>query len=297
MGADAAADVYEGGPGGDFVSDDAGSDLLDGGAGTDTLIGLFSLDPLVVDLARGRAAGVAEVNTLAGIENVLGSISSDLIVGDDGPNVLMGLFEPDVVLGAGGADLLLSGIDGDLLDGGDATDAVLATGNRPVEADLEEGTVTRGAVTPDRLNDVEDFIGTAADDVIAGNEEGNRLYGGSGHDAVSGRGGDDVLFGDSPFEPWIDIGKWKTEYRPRGQDLLAGGEGADLLDGGPFADVCRTGERLRHCESTRGDGSRPVAARALGPPVPGPLQAWFRRVLAADAPAGITGPRLPRRGR
>lgn len=295
VGTDAAADTYKGGPGDDLVADDAGSDALDGGPGNDTFFGLFSLDPLVVDLARGRVVSPVEVNTLAGIENAIGSMSADVIAGDDRPNVLMGIFGRDVVHGAGGPDLLISQVDGDVLSGGDDADAVFAAVNDRVIADLAAGTATAAGAT-DRLSGIEDFIGTPKDDVIAGSDGANRLYGGSGDDAVSGTEGDDVIFGDSPFAPWVDVGDWKMRFLPRGEDLLDGGAGTDVLDGGPLADVCKAGERLRHCESTGRERARPVAARGFGWRVPGSWRTWLARVLSAESASDVRVPRWTRAG-
>ncbi|MDQ4024539.1 MAG: calcium-binding protein [Actinomycetota bacterium] len=294
-GTESADDVYGGGPGDDYVADDAGSDSIEGGAGKDTFFGVFSYEPLVVDLARGVAVTPAEVNTLSGIENAVGSLASDVVVGDDGPNVLMGLFGPDVVLAGGGPDLVMSEGDGDVIAGGDAVDALFATVNERVEADLEQGTMTTaGGGEAVRFTGVEDFIGTAKDDLVVGSDDANRLYGGSGDDALDGASGNDSIIGDSPLEPWIDIGRWKMEYPPRGHDLLDGGDGRDLLDGGPFRDICRNGERLRRCESRRGRDVRPVAARANAWRPAAPLRTWLLGLLTADSPSEFRAPRWGR---
>ncbi|MFN2588894.1 MAG: hypothetical protein ABR613_12375 [Actinomycetota bacterium] len=297
-GSDSSADLYEGGPGDDMIADDAGADALHGGGGRDTFFGLFPYDPLVVDLAHGRAASVAEVNALTGIENVIGSLSTDVIVGDDGPNVLTGLFGSDVVIGNRGADLLMATVDGDVLDGGDgaASDAVFAVVNEPVEADLQEGLMTAGDGQTDRLVGVEDFIGTPRDDVVRGSDAGNRLYGGTGDDLLAGRAGDDAISGDHPFVPWIDPARWLGLGTLRGEDLLIGGRGTDALDGGPAHDTCRGGETLRRCESRRGDRARPVAARAnLWDPAPA-FGSWILDALTAASPEDVTPPRWTPRG-
>jgi Ca2+-binding RTX toxin-like protein len=289
-GFDEGADSYSGGPGDDLVADDGGSDSLDGGPGNDTFFGLFSLDPVVIDLPHGTAVTFAERNVLSGFENALGSMAPDVIVGTDAPNLLSGVFGPDVVLGAGGPDLIMSEVDGGVLVGGDGgPDAVFAIVSQVVEADLGAGTLG-GPGGQDRLVGIEDFIGTWDADTIAGSGEANRLYGNGGDDVLTGDAGDDVIRGDWPLEPWIDVGEWKVPFRARGEDVLVGGDGTDELDGGPRRDMCTSGERLRGCESgSDAPEGRPEEPEWAWRP-PAPLRSWLLSMIAADSRAEVRPP-------
>ncbi|HEV2755416.1 MAG TPA: calcium-binding protein [Actinomycetota bacterium] len=291
-GADSSADSFSGGGGDDIIADDPGEDVLDGGPGTDTFFGLFSNYPLMIDLRNGRVVTIAESNALSSIENAIGSASADVVFGDERPNVLTGFLGSDVVFGAGGGDILFATVDGDVLDGGGGrtSDAVFALVSQGVQANLDEGTVTSTGRIPDRMLGVEDFLGTAGDDVIVGSGAANRLYGGGGDDLLDGVAGDDSITGDSPFTPWVDLGPWKKEFLPRGRDTLDGGDGNDLLDGGPLADTCTTGERLRHCESRKGEDTSTVARSGVRWHVPAPLRAWLLRMMSAESPSEVVPP-------
>ena len=281
-GTDSSADSFSGGGGDDVIADDPGEDALDGGPGSDTFFGLFSNAPLVIDLRNGRVITIAESNSLTSIENAIGSLSADVVIGDEKPNALTGFLGPDVVSGAGGADILLATVEGDVLDGGGGRtpDAVFALVSESVQANLEEGTVSSTGGTPDRMLGIEDFLGTAEDDVIVGSGAANRLYGGGGDDLLEGLAGDDSITGDSPFAPWIDLGPWKREFLPRGEDTLDGGDGNDFLDGGPLTDDCEAGERVRRCESIGRGASSDLRDRPARCCFPAPFRAWLFDLLA-----------------
>jgi hypothetical protein len=133
-----AADTLEGGPGADSLFGGGGADTLTGGPGIDTVdFTSFSLisnhddGPISVTLDGQRNDGTAGQNALVGsdIENAdIGDTSSsptdDVLVGNDGPNVLMG---PGTVRGLGGNDtLIINNIQGagTTLDGGDGDDRI-----------------------------------------------------------------------------------------------------------------------------------------------------------------------------
>ena len=133
-----AADSLEGGPGADSLFGGGGADTLTGGPGIDTVdFTSFSLipnhddGPISVTLDGQRNDGTAGQNALVGsdIENAgIGDTSSsptdDVLVGNDGPNVLMG---PGTVRGLGGNDTLITNNiqgAGTTLDGGDGDDRI-----------------------------------------------------------------------------------------------------------------------------------------------------------------------------
>lgn len=100
------------------------------------------------------------------------------------------------------ADNTIEGLDGaDLIDGGIGQDTVsYARSETGVSIDLwAEGGVQQlsssegNHASRDTLINIENVIGSAFDDIIKGNDEYNRLEGGSGDDTLSGRGGVDTF--------------------------------------------------------------------------------------------------------
>jgi Ca2+-binding RTX toxin-like protein len=112
-------DHLSGGPGdGDVLEGDYGTDTIDGGPGADdtasyAMAGTGSTasgtsNGVDVDLANGTADGDGE-DTLAGIEDVVGSAFADTIVGNAEPNMLFGGGGIDELLGGGGGDQTFGG--------------------------------------------------------------------------------------------------------------------------------------------------------------------------------------------
>ena len=119
----AGNDVLHGGEGDDTLQGFAGADKLDGGAGTDTADYSASGSRVTVDLsATGENAaqsGDADGDSLANIENLVGSAHDDVLTGDGGTNVLSGAEGDDTLEGKAGADVL---------DGGGGSDAAVFDG-------------------------------------------------------------------------------------------------------------------------------------------------------------------------
>jgi Ca2+-binding RTX toxin-like protein len=81
-----------------------GDDMIDGGAGNDWVEYNNASGSVVVDLAAGRATGAAGNDTISNIENVLGSVYDDFLVGDAGSNILRGGRGNDTMDGGAGVD-------------------------------------------------------------------------------------------------------------------------------------------------------------------------------------------------
>ncbi|WP_376099227.1 M10 family metallopeptidase C-terminal domain-containing protein [Roseomonas sp. CCTCC AB2023176] len=193
-----------GGEGNDTLRGDPGADLINGGAGRDTASFLTNgsgATAVTVNLALGITGGGAAGDTLIGIENVIGSRSGDLLVGDAGVNRLEGDEGDDTLEGGVGADELL---------GGAGRDAVSYAGSAAgVTVNLLRPAANRGDAAGDVFSRIEDVIGSSFDDVIRGDAAANLLVGGGGTDRLRGEGGDDTLIGGA------------------GADGLHGGDGAD----------------------------------------------------------------------
>ncbi len=249
-------DRLSGRGGNDVLAGGAGADRLDGGLGVDTVSYSGSDEAVTVDLEVGTGKrGHAEGDVIVDVENVLGSGHGDVLRGDNGANRLSGGGGNDRLSGQGGDDVLEGGAGADRLLGGAGVDTVSYSGSdEAVTVDLEAGAGKRGHAEGDVIVDVENVLGSAYEDVLEGNDDGNRLSGGGGDDRLSGRGGDDVLEGGAGADQLLGGGgddvleggagadqlfgdAGKDELRGEGgDDVLEGGAGADQLDGGAGAD-------------------------------------------------------------
>lgn len=112
-------DILRGAGGDDVLDPGEDADVVEGGPGTDTVDYLTRFYPsgVVVDLGRTtpQDTGVAGVDTLTGIENVLGTSFIDVLSGDGGPNRIEGFGGPDVIDGRGGADTVVAGAGADVI--------------------------------------------------------------------------------------------------------------------------------------------------------------------------------------
>ena len=138
----------------------------------------------------------AGVDTLTGIENLIGSAFNDTLTGDAGNNVLTG--------GAGN-DMLLGGAGDDTLDGGAGTadTASYATAGSGVTVSLAiagpQDTVGAGV---DTLIGIERLIGSSSNDTLTGDGLANRIDGGAGDDTIDGGAGNDILIGGAQRRCW-----------------------------------------------------------------------------------------------
>lgn len=100
----AGDDRITAGGGNDSIDPGPGNDTVDGGAGRD-LLTYYGGTAVSVDLSRGTANdGSGGTDRITGIEDVMGSLSSDTIVGDGNANRITGLGGADSLAGGGGAD-------------------------------------------------------------------------------------------------------------------------------------------------------------------------------------------------
>jgi Ca2+-binding RTX toxin-like protein len=260
------ADSLFGGGGDDHLIGDRGNDLLVGGAGGDDLDGGEGIDtadysdsPEGVSVALGRdgelghgSHGFAEGDTLAGIENLVGSLHDDFLLGNNQANRIEGLAGSDVIYGLRGADrlfgnrgddILVGGAGADHLDGGLGNNdtAAYVDSEVGVQVNLELGRGYSGTALGDELIGIENLMGSNHDDVMVGDARANVIEGGRGADQLVGGGGNDHLFGGLAPRPTGDFVAIPDDAvdRPRlsdGDDILIGGRGNDTLTGGTGAD-------------------------------------------------------------
>ena len=202
----AGNDTLYGGGGDDRLIGGAGNDMLDGGLGVDTADYSSALSAVTVNLSTTYSQDTkgAGLDTLIGIENLIGSAFNDTLTGDAGPNrleggagadTLRGGDGGDTLVGGGGADTLEGGAGDDTLDGGDGIDvASYENASAGVRVDLSLVNVlqnTRGDGL-DNISGVEGLKGSAYADVLKGDGGDNTFEGGAGDDIIDGGGGADV---------------------------------------------------------------------------------------------------------
>ncbi|HEY9621897.1 MAG TPA: calcium-binding protein [Crinalium sp.] len=210
-----------GGDGNDILDGSYGFDTLDGGAGNDTTTYDFYAGGINANLQNGvvsfPGSGSDRTDTLANIENVIGSHGDDVIVGDGFDNSLSGGDGNDILDGSYGFDTLDGGA------GNDTTTYAFYAGG--INADLGTGKVFfpgSGTDLTDTLISIENVIGSQGDDTIIGNALDNTLSGGVGNDILNGKGGNDKLIGGAGNDIYIvnDAGDQVTELGNEGTDLV-----------------------------------------------------------------------------
>jgi len=190
------ADNLYGGDGDDILIGGAGSDKLYGGAGNDT-VDMSTEDASLTataDLSINRITwSDGSYDTLDSVENIIGSVNSDTITGDANNNILDGHAGDDEIWGGAGNDTLIGGAGTDILHGGlgnDTVDFSREALGRTI--DLTTGLAYTSGGFTETFDDVENIIGTAADDIIIGDGGINILSGSSGDDAIDGGAGPDT---------------------------------------------------------------------------------------------------------
>ena len=114
-------DTLSGGDGDDSLFGRGGDDAFDGGSGED-LVQFDAQSGVTVNLTNGTATGEGS-DTLANIEDIVGSRHDDMLTGDAGPNKLSGSNGNDTLFGGDGDDTLTGDPGTDSLDGGNGTDS------------------------------------------------------------------------------------------------------------------------------------------------------------------------------
>eukprot|EP00439_Symbiodinium_sp_Y106_P090069 s1_g2605.t1 len=200
------ANEFVGGDGNDVFRGMGGADTLIGGAGIDIAYYDFSTSGITIDLVAGTGVGGnAEGDTLTGIENVIGSAYTDVFYSGVGANQIDG--------GGSGSDFVRY----------DASTTA-------VTVNLATGIGSGGYAAGDVLDGIEQLHGSAFDDTLTGDDNGNTLWGGSGNDILDGAGGNDSIVGGSGND---------TISGGDGNDTLRGSAGDDVLDGGTGIDIVR----------------------------------------------------------
>jgi len=222
-----ADERFLGGAGNDTINGANGVDTLDYSTATASVFANLStvsqtLNGTAVDAGTVRD-GLAGIDTVSNMENVIGGALADWIVGTVSANRLEGGAGDDNLNGDFGDDALIGGTGSDTLNGGGGTDTIdYGSSTAGIQANLSATTQTLASFSVASLR-VNDGIGGM--DIISGIERvvgsafADSIYGSIGADILIGGAGNDTLAGDS------------------GNDTLIGGVGDDVLTGGGGTDT------------------------------------------------------------
>ena len=188
-----------------------------------------------------RALTAADFNFAA--DRFTGTNRGDSLDGTDDAQTLRGLAGNDTLNAMGGDDTLRGGDGDDLLIGGagadslyggddetsdDSTNDTASYAGSTIGVEVNLGTGMGGGTGSDadgdRLDGIENLIGSDANDTLTGDGSSNKLDGGDGNDDLDGGAGNDDLDGGA------------------GNDILTGGDGADQLAGGAGDDILTGGD-------------------------------------------------------
>lgn len=201
-------DTLRGNAGNDTLIGGAGADVLDGGTGIDWADYSESPSGVRVSLLPGavNTGGHGEGDTfvhngqIATVENLLGSDFGDVLIGDNGNNIINpGLSNGvlDTVNGNGGSDRLIidysrndigTGIIGGYFTG-------LSSAGYLYRNVSENSNTILDAVSFSNIEHLT-VIGTTKDDVIRGGPGDDILLGGAGDDTIYGGRGSNVILAD-----------------------------------------------------------------------------------------------------
>ncbi|MDJ0716620.1 MAG: lectin-like protein [Prochloraceae cyanobacterium] len=223
--------VLNGGAGNDIINGVGGNDSMSGSVGNDTFYVNTAGDRVFEAIRAGNDRVISTINyaLAANVENLtltgsarngFGNILNNRIFGNGFNNVLRGGAGNDIINGVGGNDTMSGGIGNDLfytnsardivVEGVNAgIDRVIATVNYTLGANVENLTLSSGALNG---------TGNNLNNILTGNNRNNRLFGGAGNDLLQGLAGNDLLNGGA------------------GNDAMNGGIGNDTLYVNSFGD-------------------------------------------------------------
>lgn len=253
-------DSLAGGAGDDTLIGGDGADALDGGDGAGDVVDYSGDAGVLVDLVAGQQSFTDDlatvVDTLSGIEGVIGSSSGDYIYGDDADNAFSGGGGDDIIDGGAGDDTVVGGAGADEIAGGDGFDfASYAGSTTGVTVSLADGLGFGGDAEGDTLLDFEGLIGSDGADSLVGTTAANALIGGGGNDSLLGGAGADTLNGGDGLDVAVYTGSSAVNINlalgttagghaagdvlisiegaigGNGSDIMAGDSGANLFDG------------------------------------------------------------------
>jgi Ca2+-binding RTX toxin-like protein len=253
------ADILSGGTGNDRLVGGAGvldpisgqviGDTLDGGDGIDTADYSASPSAVLVDLRPDATTGLgsglgghAQGDTMANIENLIGSGFGDGLIGNSAANgidggagndQIDGREGDDTVIGGAGADLLIGNSGFDTADYSASPGAVTVRLNGAVVDVALAQTSSGGDAEGDTLLLVERVVGSAFSDTLIGDEFANSFLGGTSADTISGGAGSDTAdYSTSAAGVLIALGNSTTDLAvavARDNNIADGNDDSDAV--------------------------------------------------------------------
>ncbi|WP_423298271.1 calcium-binding protein, partial [Arcobacter sp. YIC-310] len=191
----AGDDKLDGGADNDTLIGGLGDDLIDGGTGVD-LVDYSASNAVKLTLAEADQEATAtiglEEDTVKNVENIKGSQFKDILGGNSENNELDGNSGDDILLASDGNDILNGN------EGNNDTIDYSARNNGGIELTLDSNnpaTLKENGVDKDTILQVENVIGSQANDKITGDEKNNIIEGKEGDDTLAGGKGNDYLDG------------------------------------------------------------------------------------------------------
>jgi len=181
-----------------------GNDIIEGRGGWDVLSYAADADfggkrGIDADLSTGRVKdGFGTVDTVSGIEQIIGTMYDDILIGTDGDQVFAPLGGSDYIDGGPGDHDLVTYQYNERFDA-----------PKGVAVDLSTSAAFGGFYGTQTLIGIEDVIGSSERDYLTGDGNDNSLDGGGGSDELTGLGGHDVLKGGKRGDNFI--------FRPVGE--------------------------------------------------------------------------------
>ncbi len=245
----AGVDIIYAGDGDDTMYSNGDGDILMGDGGIDKVSYLYATSAVIADLSNS-AGNTAD--RYMNVENLEGSSYYDTLYGDGNDNQIWGGDGNDTLYGGAGDDKLYGGIGYDILNGGDGKDILNGGDGKDIAsyvystsaiiADLLNSANNTGDAASDTYISIEGLEGSAYDDTLSGDNNGNIIYGGAGDDILDGRAGNDILDGGA------------------GDDKLISGDGKNRLNGGAGDDILYVG--TAHNSLNGGEGIDTVSYRS-----------------------------------
>ena len=269
-GSNNGADILRGNGGDNNLEGANGNfaDTLDGAGGFDTASYSIALTGVTASLANPTAnTGDAAGDVYISIEGLQGSNFNDVLTGDDNNNTLSGGNGSDTLNGGlgndtlnggdGNNDVLVGGAGADVNNGGNGNDfASYQTSAVALTVDLLTTSNNTGDAVGDTYVSIERLIGSAFNDTLSGDNNGNFLEGGQGADVLDGRGGGDYasyifatggvtanlasqagITGEAAGDTYTSIENLAgsnfadTLIGDNNNNVLRGNDGADVLNG------------------------------------------------------------------
>jgi Ca2+-binding RTX toxin-like protein len=187
-------------------------------------------------LGTGSESGPAGVHLDGGEgdDSLQGGDGDDLLVGGPGNDVIDG--DDDFSQDSTCDEIELDPVTGQIIfpvfngDPDIAGDTVSYTGSAgPITLDLDPGELHPGSATGDGtdvLQNLENIVGSPANDVLSGDNAGNHIAGGAGDDTIAGDAGDDCELGSDGNDTFDENEGTSTAQGGTGTD-----NGADVIFG------------------------------------------------------------------